>query len=379
MDITFWYILKIYYDSSQGTILLTDDYFSELFLINVGVKQGGKLSSYLFGKLVDDLIKKCIAAKAGALIHNINVCIIVYADDILLLSSNDYQLQTLLNICGEYGQMWKIKFNSNKSNVIEFGKQFYNNYEFYLNKQIIPKVEKLKYLGVFIDKNLDFDLLATEKFLNVQKSIFSLSFLGLKPFGISPFLQSFIYKTYCLSQFTYALETTTLLKGTRDYLNISQNNLIRQIIGLPKTCHMTRLLTLLKIFNFEDLYISTKLSFLDSIKNNCISSDIFNYLCVNKSNSKRYSKSFVQDIKVLENHFNYEISAIFENPLSFKKLLKKQSTLPDGILDSINSCLKNYKSKMYKKMLEELTKPQFIKDDEEFQELLQYLIIEGYS
>ena len=30
-------------------------------------------------------------------------------------------------------------------------------------------------------------------------------------------------------------------------------------------------------------------------------------------------------------------------------------------------------------MLEELTKPQFIKDDEEFQELLQYLIIEGYS
>ena len=42
-------------------------------------------------------------------------------------------------------------------------------------------------------------------------------------------------------------------------------------------------------------------------------------------------------------------------------------------------CLKNYKSKMYKKMLEELTKPQFIKDDEECQELLQYLIIEGYS
>ena len=34
---------------------------------------------------------------------------------------------------------------------------------------------------------------------------------------------------------------------------------------------------------------------------------------------------------------------------------------------------------MYKKILEELTKPQFIKDDEEFQELLQYLIIEGYS
>jgi hypothetical protein len=379
MDITFWYILKIYYDTSAGTILLTVNSFSEIFRINVGVKQGGMLSSYLFGKLIDELIVKCIEAKAGALIHDINTCIIVYADDILLISPNDHQLQILLNICGEYGETWKIKFNSKKSNIIEFGEQFFQNSDFYLNKCLIPKVEKIKYLGVFIDKNLDFDLLANEKFLNVQRSIFSLSFLGLKPFGISPFLQSFIYKTYCLSQFTYALETTTLLKKTRDYLNVSQNNLIRQIIGLPKTCHMTRILKLLKIFNFEELYISSKLSFLTSIKNNSISSAIFDFLCVNKSKSKRFSKSFFQDIKVLENHFNYGISAIFENPLNFKKLLKKQSTIPDGILDSINICLTKYKSRKFKKMLDELTKPQFIRDDEDFQELLQYLIIAGYS
>ena len=136
---------------------------------------------------------------------------------------------------------------------------------------------------------------------------------------------------------------------------------------------------LLKIFNFEELYISTKLSFLQSIKNNDISSAIFDYLCVNKSKNKRYSKSFTQDIKLLENHFNYGISAIFENPLNFKKLLKKQSTSPDGMLDSIKTCLNNYKSKKYKKMLEELTKPQFIREDDDFQELLQYLIIAGYS
>jgi hypothetical protein len=29
-------------------------------------------------------------------------------------------------------------------------------------------------------------------------------------------------------------------------------------------------------------------------------------------------------------------------------------------------------------MLDDLTKPDFIREDEEFQELLQYLIIEGY-
>ena len=48
MDQTLWYILKIYYDSSQGTIELGNGLLSELFPITVGVKQEGILSSPLF-------------------------------------------------------------------------------------------------------------------------------------------------------------------------------------------------------------------------------------------------------------------------------------------------------------------------------------------
>jgi hypothetical protein len=378
MDLSFWYILKMYYDSSKGTLILNNELL-ELFDINVGVKQGGMISPDLFGNLIDDLINECIAAQIGALCYKMNTCIIVYADDILLISPNDYHLQKLLDICATYGNMWKIKFNSQKSNIIEFGKQFFEYSEFYLNKVSIPKVEKLKYLGVFIDKNLDFNLLASEKFKNVQKSIFSLSFLGLKPSGLSPFLQAFIYKTYCLSQFTYALETTTLTKSTRDDINVSQNNLIRIILGLPKTCHISKVLKCLKIFNIEDLYISTKLSFLNSIRFNSVSYSIFNHLCINKNKRNRFSKSFIQDIKLLEKHFENEISAIFEKPLLFKKLLKLNFSNHDGISDSINECLKYYKSKTMKQWLVNVTKPNFIRDDEEFQELMQYLIIEGYS
>jgi len=203
--------------------------------------------------------------------------------------------------------------------------------------------------------------------------------LGLKPSGLSPFLQAFIYKTYCLSQFTYALETTTLLKGTRDDLNVSQNNLIRIILGLPKTCHISKILKCLKIYNIEDLYLSTKLSFLNSIKNNSVSYSIFNQLCHIKTKRNRYSKSFVQDIILLEKHFEKEISIIFENPFIFKKLLKQYFLKHDGISDSINECLKYHKSKTIKQWLVNITKPNFIREDEEFQELLQYLIIEGYS
>ena len=87
----------------------------------------------------------------------------------------------------------------------------------------------------------------------------------------------------------------------------------------------------------------------------------------------------MQDIYLLENHFENEISVIFENPLIFKKLLKHNFSKHDGISDSINECLKYYKSKTMKQWLVNVTKPNFIREDEEFQELLQYLIIEGYS
>ncbi|CAF0846291.1 unnamed protein product, partial [Brachionus calyciflorus] len=53
--------------------------------------------------------------------------IIVYADDILLLSSVNSHLQELLNIFAEFGNKWKIKFNTNKSKIIEFGNNHFNS------------------------------------------------------------------------------------------------------------------------------------------------------------------------------------------------------------------------------------------------------------
>ena len=122
-----------------------------------------------------------------------------------------------------------------------------------MNGLPLKKTNSIKYLGIEIEKKLNFNLSAINKFKNVQKSIFSLNFLGLKPLGVCPMLQFFLYKIYCLSQFTYALETSTLNKKTRQYLNIAQNNLLRQFVGLKYYFHIS------KILNFEKLYLKSKM------------------------------------------------------------------------------------------------------------------------
>ena len=96
MSYPLWMLLKKYYDSSKGCILL-DNNLSECFLISCGVKQGGIISSFLFNVYNYDLLAECISLNIGAIISNINMRIISYADDIILLSQSDAQLQTLLD------------------------------------------------------------------------------------------------------------------------------------------------------------------------------------------------------------------------------------------------------------------------------------------
>ena len=127
-------------------------------------------------------------------------------------------------------------------------------------------------------------------------------------------------------------------KKTREYLNICQNNLIRQIIGLHKYCHISKILNALKILNFEKLYIKSKLSFIKSIKYNELSLYIFKSLVQKKNEEfKKKSKSFIKDILSLEKYFKTSIELISETKTLSKlyNSLKDEFQQEDGVTDSI--------------------------------------------
>ena len=152
----------------------------------------------LFNFFINDLIEECVNRNIGAKFEHLNLSIIVYADDILLLSPIEKHLQMLINICGEYGLKWGIKFNSEKSFFITFGNSIYNDTKFILNNNELKSTDCLKYLGITFNRKLDMNDFAIEKLNTVTKSFFSLNSFGLKPGGLNPFLQAFLYKTFCL-------------------------------------------------------------------------------------------------------------------------------------------------------------------------------------
>jgi hypothetical protein len=61
-------------------------------------------------------------------------------------------------------------------------------------------------------------------------TFFSLNSFEMKLCGLNPFLQAFIFNTYCLSEITNGLEVMSINKKTINTMNVMQNNLIRYLL-----------------------------------------------------------------------------------------------------------------------------------------------------
>ena len=232
------------------------------------------------------------------------------------------------------------------------------NNEFYINDSLLKKVNNIEYLGFSLNSNLEFNFSTLEKFKQVQKTFFSASFLLDRLNNLTPTLKSYLYKTFCLSKFTYGLENTPLDIKTLKTLNIYQNNLIRQMLKLKYNCHMSNILKVLKVFKIDQLYIFSKLSFISTIKFNTLANKIFNSICGNIIHNHPSSPvSFETDVKRILQHFDTNLHYLLSNVNQLKLNMKAQLSTRDGISDSIEVCLNNIRFKNYRNILNDLIKP----------------------
>ena len=134
---------------------------------------------------------------------------------------------------------------------------------------------------------------------------------------------------------------------------------------------MTEILKIIQIFKFDELYISTKLSILESLKNNEMAMYIFNILCRDLNSIPNSSHSFQKDIILLQTYFGIDIEVILTRPVGLKPILREAFRETDGLVDSISYCLHYINNKHYRNLLNFLIKPHFLLD---FQEQMRTII-----
>ena len=120
--------------------------------IGNGVRQGGILSAYLFNFYMYEMIEEISKSNIGCFLANLNVSIICYADDIVLLCPSANGLQFLIDKAASHLRAIFLEINVEKSNYLIFRKSKYRNIDTMVNVNGInlKRVNNFKYLGVVL-------------------------------------------------------------------------------------------------------------------------------------------------------------------------------------------------------------------------------------
>ena len=120
-----------------------------------GTRQGCNLSPNLFKKFINDLPKLFNQSECDPIqLYDTFINTLMYADDIVLMSTSKAGLQKCLNILNSYCSRWKLTVNLSKSMSMVFNKR--KGDVFTLGKHEIMKANSYRYLGLEIDKSGSF-------------------------------------------------------------------------------------------------------------------------------------------------------------------------------------------------------------------------------
>ena len=152
-------ILSTIYSSSNAQIRV-NGLHTETFSVSSGVRQGDIVSPILFSMYLNDLASGIKELNCGVNVGGLNVSILLYADDIVLMAEDEHSLQTMLNYIADWCSKWRMSINADKTQIVHFRQwsKPQSSFTFRFKSQILKTVRYYKYLGITLDEHVDFDL-----------------------------------------------------------------------------------------------------------------------------------------------------------------------------------------------------------------------------
>jgi hypothetical protein len=221
------------------TQVMVDGHRSEPYLIEAGVLQGSVLSPFLYSLFIDDLprtLDRCQKIK----VNNASVNILMYADDIALISRTKPNLQRMLNLCEGHASANRYRFNVQKCATLSRGPA-----TFLIGSETIPSTHTFTYLGVEINKNgiavSDFihrRIQATLKSANMVRN------MGMNVGGFSIRTSSQLYKTFVRSKLEASLCILKPVKKITQLMETAQQKVLSRNLGVGPKSSSTMIRTL---------------------------------------------------------------------------------------------------------------------------------------
>ena len=142
----------------------------------MGVRQGDVLSPNIFKIFINDLPSYLNDTPDLVFVNDLPLNCLMYADDIVLLSTTPAGLQDKLNKLHKFCEDWCLEVNVSKTKVLVFNKpgRLLENM-FYFNEECLENVRHYRYLGVHFSASGVFNFAKDDIFKKSLKASFKLT------------------------------------------------------------------------------------------------------------------------------------------------------------------------------------------------------------
>jgi hypothetical protein len=211
---------------------------SEYTNIKRGVRQGCVLSPDLFN-IYSEMILRNVEDVEGIKIGGNNCNNIRYADDTVLIASNEEDLQKMIDIVSEESIKMGLSLNIKKTECMSISKnKSLPTCNVYINGEPIKQVNRFNYLGSTItsDGRCDEDI---KKRIALSKQAFQKMSPVLKNRAISINTKTRVLKCYVWSILLYGSECWTISKEMEKRLEATEMWFLRRMLSVPWTARET--------------------------------------------------------------------------------------------------------------------------------------------
>jgi hypothetical protein len=272
----YWLLLKNYYEKMSLFVVSENGEFTLPFGTSVGVKQGGKLSPFLYNLLVDTLLNNIEASGLTYKVNGKSKGILVYADDTNVICDSFLKMRLVIQIIENFCSDFDITINVRKTKWMRLTP----NYSLYneclqIGGVIVEEVKVFKFLGVILTANGDFH----EHYNNRRKLFFGgiseINNFGFNSRDMSTKVKALLYTSLARSKLVYGLETILLKKDeSHKLLSTLESNQIKKACNLSSRSKSKILLYALGISPIEMALIKRKIGFLIQLCNNTATADL---------------------------------------------------------------------------------------------------------
>lgn len=226
-------LLRAFFDHNQSYLSVGDKRSFPIKNLR-GLPQGSSLSPTLFNFFINILIDLLEQTQVSEPMES--KCLF-FADDANLHAKNGQDVQTLLNVCGEWATTHGMKFAPDKCFVIAL-----SSIDLTLDETPLPQVQDTKYLGITMSNTgPNWTQMASALALKAKNATMALTRIGFNKRNWAPSAKIDVYKLFVRPLFEYGMQVNLYDSKSIQLFERTQQLALRIAYGVPWNTSKTAL------------------------------------------------------------------------------------------------------------------------------------------